>query len=141
VLLAILAGGLLGTVGRYGVGLVWPAAVGGFPSATFVINTSGAFALGLLLSVILGRAGHPRHLRAFVGTGLFGGWTTYSTLAVESTTLVKGGHVAVAAAYLGATLVAGLAAAVAGIALGRLGGAPVVVPIDPDLPEGSEGTR
>jgi len=140
VLLAVLAGGLLGTLGRYEVGQAWPAAPGGFPAATFVINTSGAFVLGLVLSVILGRAGHPRHLRAFVGTGLLGGWTTYSTLAVEATTLLKGAHLAVAAAYLGTTLVAGLGAAVAGIALGRRGGAPVAVPIDPDLPEGSEGT-
>lgn len=139
-LLAVGLGGLLGTVARYEVGLAWPAAAGGFPTATFTVNTTGAFLLGLTLSLILGRGGHRRYLRPFVATGLLGGWTTYSALAVESTTLATGGHLATAAAYLGATLAAGLATLAAGIALGRRGGVVAAAPIDPDLPEGAEVT-
>ena len=138
VLTAVGLGGLLGTLGRYEVGRAWPAGPRGFPAATFTINTSGAFLLGLALTVIVGRLAHTRYLRPFVATGLLGGWTTYSTLAVEATTLAKGGSVAVAAAYLVATVVAGLTAAWTGMALGRRGAPAVRAPIDPDLPEGSE---
>ncbi|MGP8060098.1 MAG: fluoride efflux transporter FluC [Acidimicrobiales bacterium] len=138
VLVAVGAGGALGTIARYEVGVAWPASLGGFPTATFTINTTGAFLLGLLLSVILSRLHHTRHVRPFIATGLLGGWTTYSTLAVEATILAKGHHLATAAAYLAATLAVGLGASVAGIALGRWGAPPVPAPIDPDLPEGSE---
>jgi len=138
VLLAVCGGGMLGTIARYEVGLAWPGSSGGFPAATFTINTTGAFLLGLILSIILGRLPHARYLRPFAATGLLGGWTTYSTLAVESTTLAKGDHLAMAATYLGATVAAGLVAGAAGIALGRLGAPTVPAPIDPDLPEGFE---
>jgi CrcB protein len=120
-LVAVLVGGFLGTLGRYEVDLAWPTPAGQFPSSTFVINTSGALVLGALLTVLLGAQplGH-RQWRAFLGTGVLGGWTTYSTLAVAGTTLVKTGHGATAAGYLAASLGAGLVAVGLGMALGRL---------------------
>lgn len=122
VLAAVLAGGFLGTLARYGVATAWPAGSDGFPAATFVINTSGAFALGVLLTVILERlpARRYRYLRPFAGTGLLGGWTTYSTLVVETATLGKGGDLALAAGYLALTLVCGVSAVTLGIAVGRV---------------------
>jgi len=119
VLAAIAAGGVLGAEARYLVERAWPAG-NGFPAATFAVNTSGAFALGLLLTVLLRR--RPGGLlRPFACVGFLGAWTTMSTLAVDTVALVRAGRAGLAVAYLGATVVAGLAAAVAGTAAGRLG--------------------
>jgi fluoride exporter len=120
-LVAIGAGGVLGTAARYGVERAWPTPHGAFPAATLAINTSGALALGVVLAVILRRDAPLRHLRAFACVGFLGAWTTMSTLATEADLLVKGGDVALAAGYVAASLVAGLVAVAAGIMIGRLG--------------------
>jgi len=121
-LAVVLIGGFLGTLARYEVEVAWPPAPGKFPTATFVINTSGSFALGLLLTVILERLppGRYRYLRPFAATGVLGGWTTYSTLVIEATTLGKGGDLSLAAGYLAVTLVCGVSAVALGIAVGRV---------------------
>lgn len=128
VLAAIAAGGFIGATGRYGVGLAWPTAAGAFPAATFTINTSGAFALGFLLTVILERVvtwrWRWRYLQAFACIGVLGAWTTMSTLATEADVLLKDGYVTQAVAYMSATLIAGLCATATGIALGRRGATP-----------------
>jgi CrcB protein len=113
-------GGFLGTLGRYELTLAWPGPASGFPTATFVINTTGAFLIGLVLTVILERLGPTRYLRPFAVVGLLGGWTTMSSLAVEADVLIKQGHALTALGYLGATVVAGVIAAALGIALGRV---------------------
>jgi len=124
VLLAIAAGGFLGALARYEVELTWAVHSGAFPASTFVINTSGAFLLGLVLTVSIERdrvhARTWRYVRLFTCVGFLGAWTTMSTVAVESDTLVRGGDIGMALAYLAATITAGLGAAVAGGALGRL---------------------
>ncbi len=121
VLAVILLGGFFGTLARYEVEKAWPTPAGHFPTATFVINTSGSFLLGFVLTVVLERLGPSRyrHLRPFAATGLLGGWTTYSTLVVEAVTLGKAGDVALAGGYLAATIVSGVTAVALGIALGR----------------------
>lgn len=130
-LAAVFAGAFLGTVARYGVETAWPTHGGHFPTATFVINTSGAFVLGLVLTALLERAPyrsrwlgtHPHasaHVRAFVGGGLLGGWTTYSTMVVEAVTLGHDGRLSAGAGYLALSLVCGVSASVAGIGLGRV---------------------
>jgi fluoride exporter len=121
ILAAVVVGGFVGTLARYAVDQAWPPAADHFPTATFVINTSGAFALGLVLTVILERLGPSRYrlLRPFAATGVLGGWTTYSTLVVDTTTLGKAGDVALAGGYLAATLVCGVTAVTLGIAPGR----------------------
>jgi CrcB protein len=122
VLASIGLGGVIGAWARYEVGLAWPAGPGGFPWAYLMINTSGAFALGLLLTVIMGRLSSRRYLRPFFCVGILGSWTTMSALAVQADGLLRTGHLAVAGAYVGATLVAGLLAASAGMALGGRAG-------------------
>ena len=117
-LVAVLVGGFVGTLGRYSLDRAWPTPAGHFPSVTFTINTTGAFLLGALLTALLVQPFGHRQWRAFLGTGVLGGWTTYSTLAVEGATLVKGDHLAMAVGYLGASLAAGLVAVGLGIALG-----------------------
>jgi fluoride exporter len=124
VLVAIGLGGALGALARYELGLAWPVRGGQFPASTFVINTSGALLLGMLLTVAVERDRTHfaawRYLRLFACVGVLGAWTTMSTVAVESDTLIKRGSAPVALAYLAATMAAGVAAAAAGGAVGRL---------------------
>jgi fluoride exporter len=124
VLAAVAVGGAVGALARYEVELAWPVGSGHFPVATFVINTSGAFLLGLILTVSMERERKwtPawRYLRLFACVGVLGAWTTMSTVAVESDTLIRGGDGALALGYLVATMAAGIGAAGAGMAAGRL---------------------
>jgi len=119
---AIGAGGFLGAWGRYELGLAWPTGAAAFPSTTFVVNTSGAFLLGLMLTFLVERVRAPRtrdHVRHFACVGVLGSWTTMSTFAVQSDALVRSGKAWVALSYVVVTLVAGIVAVGAGIALGR----------------------
>ena len=123
VVAAIAFGGALGALSRYEVSVAWPVGSGHFPVSTFVINTSGAFLLGLILTVSMERertqARIWRYVRLFACVGFLGSWTTMSTIAVESDTLVRGADFGLALAYLAATIAAGIAAAVIGTAAGR----------------------
>lgn len=119
---AIILGGMIGASARHGLEILWPVMTGGFPWATFVTNISGSLLLGVLMVVVLETsAAHPL-LRPFVGVGIIGGYTTFSTYAVQARTLLAGSdpHPATAIAYLFGTLLAALAAVALGLTLGRL---------------------
>lgn len=118
-LAAVAAGGVVGSLGRWSVGLALPHVAGGMPWATLVVNVTGAFAMGLLVAFLVDRPGVHRLLRPFVGVGVLGGWTTFSTLAVDVVQLGVAGRVAVLVGYLVATVAVGVAAVGAGVALGR----------------------
>lgn len=123
------AGGVLGTLVRAGLETALPPAAGAFPWTTFTINVVGAFLLGLLQEVLARRGpdeGVRRALRLGVGTGVIGGFTTYSTFVLETDRLLLGDAAApwVGLTYVVVSLVAGLAAAVAGILAGRRLGGP-----------------
>ncbi|HXD29049.1 MAG TPA: CrcB family protein [Arthrobacter sp.] len=120
----VLLGGILGTAAREGLTLAVPG-LGGFPTTILAVNILGAFLLGLLLESLL-RAGHDvgarRSLRLMLGTGFLGGFTTYSTFAVDVVELwgVPGSGLSqpVAGVLLVlATVLVGAAASWAGIAL------------------------
>lgn len=115
-LLAVFVGGCVGTLLRYGAGQLVPHTTD-WPVATFVVNVVGAFVLGVLLEA-LSRSGSVRgtRIRLLAGTGFCGGLTTYSTFAVEVDLLIRGGSAWLAVAYGLCSLVAGVAAAYAGIA-------------------------
>ena len=116
-LVAVWVGGTLGTASRYLIGLSVPH-LGRLPVATFGINVTGAFVLGVLLErLALGGAdqGRRRLVRLAAGTGFLGGYTTYSTLAVDTVSLWRDGLPAEAVAYALGTLVIGAAAAALGI--------------------------
>jgi CrcB protein len=107
---AVAAGGVLGACARYGATLLWPTAAGGFPWTTFWINVTGCAAMGVLMAVIAARpAAHPL-VRPFLGTGVLGGYTTFSTYAVDAQHLLDGGHAVITLLYLVATVAAALAA-------------------------------
>jgi CrcB protein len=117
----VFAGGSLGVLARAGLDRIFPAGTG-FPTTTFVINVVGAFALAALIEALalLGHdGGHRRVLRLLVGTGVLGGFTTYSALAVQTDALLRSGQAATALTYAVSTVALGLAASLTGIALAR----------------------
>ena len=118
-LLAVFVGGGLGTVARYDLAAHHPIAAGGFPWVTLLVNLTGSFAIGLLVPLTEHASHRVPMMRPLLMIGLLGGWTTYSTLAVEATLLVKDGDVGTMVAYLVATVAGGLALVVVGHGLGR----------------------
>jgi CrcB protein len=120
-LAVIAAGGALGAPARYGVSRLIHVAPGSFPWATFVTNLSGAFVLGAFLTLALERSdtGRWHALRLFFAVGFLGAFTTFSTMAVETVTLVKDGDVVLGVGYLVASVAAGLAVTYGGIVLVR----------------------
>jgi CrcB protein len=116
---AVAVGGALGALGRYGIGLLLPHPSGAFPWATFLINVLGGLLIGMLIVVVTerGRA-HPL-ARPFFVTGILGGFTTFSTYAVDAQQLIAVGRVGVAGAYLAGTLVAAVGATWVGLTLAR----------------------
>ncbi|WP_242424943.1 CrcB family protein [Frankia sp. EI5c] len=109
-LAVIAAGGAIGACARYGTSLVWPSPAGAFPWTTLLVNTAGCAVIGLLMVVITEvRAVHPL-ARPFLGTGVLGGFTTFSTYAVDAERLVDGEHAGLALGYLALTVVLALGA-------------------------------
>jgi fluoride exporter len=117
----IVVGGMAGTAVRAGLEAAAPAAPGGWPWATFGINVIGSALLAVLVEwVAAGEdAGWRRSVRLGVGTGVLGGFTTYSTFSVETLALLSQGHWGLGLAYALASPLAGIAAAVAAIAVLR----------------------
>lgn len=118
-LAVIAAGGAIGACARYGATLLWPTSATAFPWTTFAINITGSALLGIVLVLI---AESPRVnplVRPFVGTGIIGGYTTFSTYAVDAQRLIGNGHPGTAMAYLVTTLLTALAAAWAAASLTR----------------------
>ncbi|MEV0715320.1 CrcB family protein [Asanoa sp. NPDC050611] len=120
VVVAISTGGVLGALARYGIAQAWPTPVGGFPWATFVINVTGCLLIGALMVVVTDLAPRQRLLRPFLGVGVLGGYTTFSTYAVEIRNLIAAGAPGTAALYLLATLAAACAAVFAGLTVARV---------------------
>ncbi|MEU0356942.1 FluC/FEX family fluoride channel [Streptomyces cyaneofuscatus] len=120
VLGAVAAGGALGALARYGALVVWPVAGGGFPWTVCVVNVSGCALIGVLmvLTVERGRVTHPL-VRPFLGVGVLGGFTTFSTYAADVSGLLVRQELLTAVAYMAATVVAALAAVWAGAVVTR----------------------
>jgi CrcB protein len=129
----IAVGGGAGSVLRYEIGRAITPPHDGFPVATLVINLVGALLLGaLVVAVTEVWTAHPL-VRPALGTGVLGGFTTFSTFAVE----VRGAAAAVAWSYLLVSLAGGVLAAALGMwAMRRLPLPRTPAPelIDPDLP-------
>jgi CrcB protein len=121
ILLVIAAGGALGSLARWGLGEAFSGGGrGSFPWATFIENVTGSFALGVLMVFVIDVWPPSRYVRPFVGVGVLGGFTTFSTYALDTRELVVADRAPLAAVYLFGTLAAGLAAVWLGIAVARL---------------------
>jgi fluoride exporter len=117
VVAVVAVGGAIGALGRWAVAEALPHDGGRFPWDTLLTNVAGCFLIGVLMVLVIERLPHQPLVRQFVGTGILGGFTTFSTYAVDTRTLVAAGHPGTAAAYLAGTLLVGLLAVVAGLRL------------------------
>nr|WP_202885617.1 CrcB family protein [Kribbella sandramycini] len=120
VLGVIALGGIAGSLARYGLAAAIPHSPGGFPWATFLTNVAGCLAIGVLFARLTPQS-HPL-LRPFLGTGVLGGFTTFSTYAVDTEKLMHvqtHAHLFVAFVYFFGTVATALLAATVGAWLGR----------------------
>lgn len=119
VLAVIAVGGAIGAAARYGVSTVAPYRAGHFPWGTFLVNVGGCLAIGVLMVLVLDVWPSHRYLRPFAGVGVLGGYTTFSTYALESRDLAATGHVGTALTYGLGTVLTGVASAALGILVTR----------------------
>ncbi|MDB5059023.1 MAG: camphor resistance protein CrcB [Chloroflexi bacterium] len=120
-LAAVFVGGGSGASCRYGLGrFVGVRYQGEFPLGTFLINVTGCFALGLLATLLAATHRDTALPTALLATGFLGGYTTFSTFALEGVLLFEDGRRWLAAASLLGSIAAGLIAAAAGAGLGQL---------------------
>jgi CrcB protein len=118
--LLVCLGGAVGSGARYLVA-TWAARVLGtdFPRGTLIVNVTGSFLLAALMGAALEGGGLSPNARLFLGAGVLGGYTTYSSFNFETLALVEQGSWALAGANLAFTVTGCLAAGLAGLALGR----------------------
>jgi CrcB protein len=117
VVAVISAGGVVGALARYGLSSAWPHPAGGFPWATWVTNVSGCLLIGVLMVIVTEVVTGRRLLRPFLGVGVLGGYTTFSTYVVDVQRAATAGAPAVGLAYLAGTLLGALLAVWAGVAV------------------------
>lgn len=120
---AALIGGICGTGLRLLLDTLLPHAATDFPFSTLITNVVGAFVLGLLIARFW--SGAPEWLKAGLGVGLLGSFTTFSAVMVSIVAQTASGLWAVAVVYLALSLSLGFAAAALGLRVGR-----VATPID-----------
>lgn len=116
---AVAAGGLVGTELRYGLCVLFPEQAGSVPWTTLAINVTGSFVLGLLTTVWMARPHTAFWLRAGIGPGLLGSFTTFSALVASVDQLLRGGFHAEWISYLVLSVLLGLAAAALGWRTGK----------------------
>lgn len=110
----VAAGGMAGALARFGLGRAFPTSAGAFPWTTFIINVVGCLLIGILISIV----GTHAVWRPMLGTGVLGGFTTFSAYVVDAERLLHNGNAAAALLYLGGTLVTALLATYAGHRIG-----------------------
>lgn len=119
VLATIAAGGVVGAAARQAVSLGLPTAEGGLPWATLLVNVSGCLLIGVLMVLIVEARPVHQLVRPFLGVGVLGGYTTFSTYTVEVQVLIVAGRPELALGYLTGTAAAALVAVRLGIVLTR----------------------
>lgn len=120
VLGVISLGGMVGALARYGTGVAFPASPTGFPWATFGVNVTGCLLIGVLMVLVTDVWSGRRLVRPFLGVGVLGGFTTFSTYVVDVQRLVSAGAAGTALVYLAGTVLAAVAAVYAGITATRV---------------------
>lgn len=117
---AVAGGGAIGSVLRFLVGTWFLQRLGpGFPWGTFAINVSGSLLIGIVLQLAQARIGLSPYARVFLATGILGGYTTFSAFAYETYLLSRDAFSAQSLWYGAGSVLAGVAAAYAGIVLTR----------------------
>ena len=118
--LIVFLGGGMGAAARHGVNLLVARLIGpGYPFGTFGINVLGSFLMGVIAEYFALKSGLPQPLRLLLTTGILGGFTTFSTFSLESALLVERDQFAAAGIYVAASIVVGIGALFAGLAVVR----------------------
>lgn len=116
----VAAGGAIGSVGRYAVGLLALSRLGvGFPVGTLAVNVTGSLAIGMLLRWASVGAGIAPELRLFLVTGVCGGYTTFSAFSAEVALMLEDGAAGQALLYVASSVLLSVAATFAGFAIAR----------------------
>lgn len=119
-ILLVAAGGAIGSVLRYLVGVVALQRFGpAFPWGTLFVNITGSFLISVFAEAIARKFGASPEMRVFLITGILGGYTTFSAFSLDAITLVERGEVVTAAIYVVSSVVVSALAVVAGLALMR----------------------
>lgn len=117
---SVLAGGAIGSLGRYLVGIyILKLYSGKFPLGTLLVNLIGSLIIGFLWGITESYELHPAW-RTFLMIGILGGFTTFSSFSVESLNLIKSGELQTAAIYILTTNILGLVSVFSGFYLHRL---------------------
>ena len=121
-LLIVAAGGALGAVARYGIGLgavrLFPAAQ--WPWGTLAVNVAGGLLMGLLAGWLAFRGGaHAESLRLFAAVGVLGGFTTFSAFSLETALMIERRQLAMAGGYVAASVILSIAALFLGLMVAR----------------------
>lgn len=118
--LLVAVGGAIGSVLRYYVG-VWSVrlAGAGFPWGTLTVNLVGSFLIGIVVELIVRKFDGSPALRLFLMTGIIGGFTTFSTFALDTVALMEKGQLATAIVYVLVSVIVSLCAVFAGLSLIR----------------------
>jgi CrcB protein len=118
--IVVFLGGGLGAALRHGINLALARMLsGGFPYATFFINVSGSFVMGLIAAWFAFKGDASQHWRLFLTTGILGGYTTFSTFSLDAALLYERGQLTLAAVYVIGSVVLGLIGLFAGLAVVR----------------------
>lgn len=115
VLPVIAIGGMLGASARYAAAEAWPTATDELPWTTLAVNALGCLLIGVLMVFVVDLGGAHPLLRPFLGVGVLGGFTTFSTYTVETHGLIQAGRPGLALGYWAGTLVVALVAVSAGV--------------------------
>ena len=114
----VMLGGALGAVSRFVVGtLVLRLYAAAFPLGTFVVNITGSFLIGLLMTLFLNRPAFHANWRLFLVTGILGGYTTFSSFEWEALSSIRSGAEAIGFLYVGLSVIVGLGGAWLGLLL------------------------
>ncbi len=115
-ILAVGAGGAIGAILRYIISLI--PFRGDFPTATFLVNVLGAFALGFISGLVLDKD-ISKETELFLKTGMCGGFTTFSTFSLEAIMLIEGGKIHLGVFYIILSLAGALTGVFLGLSLGK----------------------
>lgn len=117
--IAVAVGGIAGSCTRHALALAWPHPAGTWPWSTLVTNVTGCLGLAVLLVVLSERLPRARYIRPLLGTGVLGGYTTFSTFTVDVVQMVRAERLLSAAGYVGTMVVGMLFAVLLGLVLAR----------------------
>ncbi|MBB5226816.1 fluoride efflux transporter CrcB [Treponema ruminis] len=112
--LIVALGGGIGACLRYLIGIIPLKEPYAFPVKTLVINLTGCFVIGLIAALAVKNTSLSPKTMLFIKTGLCGGFTTFSTFALETETLIKTGHVGIAILYVALSVIVGVGLTFAG---------------------------